>query len=979
MAPLLSAIAAAILFATARGLGADDAPEEPGPVMSGDVIFLWSHHGMSVDVDVGAARARWQLRGTWQGLVIERAAGPGVVNAGDLVHLRGHTGDCLEWQEDTESVGVWRGGCPEWEISHADGSAGVVLAGDAVHLKLTSASRYLDVEGNSDGLLRARWDLTGEWQTFRIEVEVRDAIQANGHITLAARLGNQRLDVSAKGEVRARWTSIGAWRALVLEADENLGPWSQSFAIAGGDGRAMHSGDKVTLWGANGKLVEAERDLVAARFSKQGLWQTFTIEKSGGGTIRRGDIVFLKAHTGSYVEVHDETVTAIGTAWALSSAFVIDLDTIDLDTGSSDRGVYRQGAFLFVLALALVVVVVYEALQPVAPPPKGGAPRLEALDAPRWIASAQIVACHFYKFSWGAAWTQFFFVLSGFVLSYVEMARPADKAPKVSQLRYVTHRLITLYPTYIFTIALGAMQWSHSALDHLTLPLHLLFMQAWFPIVYRRAGSDEWQWSGVQWAQVSWFVSVLVIYWLMLRPITRRVRKMSLNRCFAMLFALWAVSVFWWFIGDVVLKEQLGCTWVDKRCYSLYYDYIIYHGWIGMFHVFLAGIVMARVFVLTSMKDAEVGGPVFAETQKLALDPKRAPGIFRFGSVIGYAGYIILVVALRSEGYKKCETFFHNGGLLPLMLLVLVGGALGQDPMAKYLFQNRVFRILGRISYPQYLIQCNVWGMIMDIFPEEGALVPRQAVFPFALLVLSYVLERLVTRVGVEWLKPSKDKRPPSIVARAVALAESASLGRLGRRGARDPTARAASPRPPAPAPRPAGKALSMSLDMSAFFHGADLELPPEGRQHEAEAPPATLLTSSRSRRSSRWAAAAAAKAGAPEAPEAPPEPPLSSESSEETSSSSESPSTGTSRSEVDAAAGPFAAEEGGFPAIERSPPAAARRDGSPMSSGGSASPTVPHPAAHMAVAAPAAVAWAALHARQEATSRSDASQTSRI
>jgi len=97
-------------------------------------------------------------------------------------------------------------------------------------------------------------------------------------------------------------------------------------------------------------------------------------------------------------------------------------------------------------------------------PPKaaGGRPQLDTLDAIRWIASIQIVLSHFYfgantktfdlgYFSYqGKNWTQMFFILSGFILGYVEMARPTARDPKLSQLQYLRKRLITVYPVYFF-------------------------------------------------------------------------------------------------------------------------------------------------------------------------------------------------------------------------------------------------------------------------------------------------------------------------------------------------------------------------------------------------------------------------------------------------------------------------------------------------------------------------------------------------
>merc|ERR1712187_512185 len=99
----------------------------------------------------------------------------------------------------------------------------------------------------------------------------------------------------------------------------------------------------------------------------------------------------------------------------------------------------------------------------------------------------------------GALWTQFFFVLSGFVLSYVEMARPPHKVAKLSALQYLWKRLTTIYPTYLFVLVLTlcTMQ-PRSDFEWAILPLHAVLLQAWIPIL-----SDTNQCAAQQWVGVS--------------------------------------------------------------------------------------------------------------------------------------------------------------------------------------------------------------------------------------------------------------------------------------------------------------------------------------------------------------------------------------------------------------------------------------------------------------------------------------------
>ncbi|CAK0794261.1 unnamed protein product [Prorocentrum cordatum] len=183
------------------------------------------------------------------------------------------------------------------------------------------------------------------------------------------------------------------------------------------------------------------------------------------------------------------------------------------------------------------------------------APRLDALDAPRWLCSCMIVCYHFYKeelgvfAEWGSAWTQFFFVLSGFVLAYVEMARPVSKAPNISQLEYLRKRLITVYPTYLLALLLRMLtnRIYHPAFDWAVLPMHVLLIQSWVPICIEKEAhpreicvdfpiacgpADSHVLCATQrWNGVAWFMSCLVVYWLLLRPLARHFRTYSIGAC----------------------------------------------------------------------------------------------------------------------------------------------------------------------------------------------------------------------------------------------------------------------------------------------------------------------------------------------------------------------------------------------------------------------------------------------------------------
>ena len=100
--------------------------------------------------------------------------------------------------------------------------------------------------------------------------------------------------------------------------------------------------------------------------------------------------------------------------------------------------------------------------------------RLDYLDSVRGIAAMMVVVYHFIGWNWpdytkfhvasmvfnGADAVSFFFVLSGFVLSYKYFQ--SDKEVKMGN--YILKRILRLYPAFIFTIIVNYLYWNRALL-----------------------------------------------------------------------------------------------------------------------------------------------------------------------------------------------------------------------------------------------------------------------------------------------------------------------------------------------------------------------------------------------------------------------------------------------------------------------------------------------------------------------------------
>lgn len=178
-------------------------------------------------------------------------------------------------------------------------------------------------------------------------------------------------------------------------------------------------------------------------------------------------------------------------------------------------------------------------------------------------------------------------------------------------------------------------------------------------------------------------------------------------------------------------------------------------GPLGYAHVFVCGVAAARLFILIATRDADTGEVPGESTERLVLDKERAPLLMRYGCVAGYLLYAGLVAAFPNwKEHQGAFWVMHNGGMLPVMLLILLGGAVGADPLARHVFQSRPFLLLGRISYAQYLLQFNVMDMCIKNFPFPY----DRIIFVVALPLFAYLTEQCFTRVFTEWLRLKQQK-----------------------------------------------------------------------------------------------------------------------------------------------------------------------------------------------------------------------------
>jgi len=205
--------------------------------------------------------------------------------------------------------------------------------------------------------------------------------------------------------------------------------------------------------------------------------------------------------------------------------------------------------------------------------------------------------------------------------------------------------------------------------------------------------------------------------------------------------------------------------------------------------------VTARIFVLAALRDASTEERPTPSFERLILAQEGVPLLLRWGCCAGYLLWFAMAAAVKvlSPGAPNFYyIFFHNGGAVPSMALVLLGSATGVDPIAKVVFQSKAFKVLARVSYSQYLLQIPVAIFLayylcpgdakaqqrLPSSPQEPAFL---ASFPFVLLGAAYLAERFIGRPFTEWQRAREREGAPGLEDEVLAWYSSltAALHRL--------------------------------------------------------------------------------------------------------------------------------------------------------------------------------------------------------
>ena len=369
-----------------------------------------------------------------------------------------------------------------------------------------------------------------------------------------------------------------------------------------------------------------------------------------------------------------------------------------------------------------------------SPVPLSNAPRLpniKALTSVRFFAALHVALYHLVRpFTlWGplAAFmgsgyvgVSFFFILSGFILTYshaLEYQRE-ERPPS----RFWIARFARIYPLYLVSLLYGA--WFYRSLFHQKVHI-VAFVADLFAL-------QSWSIRAVNFFNVpAWSISVEAFFYLVFPFLLLRMRPPTRKVAIATIALFWAVAMA---LPVMALIRWPGASWSEAYdgTYGTNAVFAIRRIPLLMLPEFLAGVTLGWLYLLFPIKEK-------AASWIMTL------GLCALGITLFFGDRLPFVM-------------LHNGLLLPLFAVIILG-LCGTNWLSR-LMSNTGLVLLGEASFALYLIHFNINDWLKGHYPTQSigaALIKLAFLIPVSVLLHLY-LERPGRRIILNWWKSRQTK-----------------------------------------------------------------------------------------------------------------------------------------------------------------------------------------------------------------------------
>lgn len=340
-----------------------------------------------------------------------------------------------------------------------------------------------------------------------------------------------------------------------------------------------------------------------------------------------------------------------------------------------------------------------------------------------WLSSSSAVITYYDAVAHaGAFGVTFFFVLSGFVLTW--SARDTDTAP-----RFWRRRFLKIVPNYVLVWALAMVVFAAPYTDMTIGLLNLFMIQVWYPDFAINFGVNPAGWSlGVE--AVFYLTFPLLFHWIKKIPAHR------LN--------LWVVGVVAGIIATPLLSELLvpvGTAMMDTEpdtsVNQYFYSYILP---LPRVLDFVLGILVARSVMAGRWRN------------------------------IGMIWSGVLLAVSYVVGYFTPPIYSTRAVVVIPAALLIAAGAIADNEDRFTFCRNRVMVWLGDISFAFYLVHYTVMVGVWKLLGSKSYSAPEAAalmvLFMAAAILASWALYALIERpITQRWSNPKKKPvaEPPPV------------------------------------------------------------------------------------------------------------------------------------------------------------------------------------------------------------------------
>lgn len=326
----------------------------------------------------------------------------------------------------------------------------------------------------------------------------------------------------------------------------------------------------------------------------------------------------------------------------------------------------------------------------------------------------------------GHVWVGLFYVLSGFVLAYAN-PRPLDAS---GQRAFWTARFARLYPAYLLAFALYAPfaleRWEGSgaagiAKGAVVALACLTLTQAWLPPIARI------------WNPPGWSTSVVASFYLAFPRLLRVLAPRSRTALWVVAAAAWGASLGLPLLYVTIAPDGAGAEILARE--PRWLEALKFHP-LARAGEFVAGVALGLLVRTRGVRLGRAGGP--AALAALAA----GAALLAWGD----APYV----------------FLHNGLIVPLFAIVVLGLASDARSVLARLLGSRLGRDLGDASFALYALQDPLWRTARALHGDPA---PASAAFTAGFVVLAVVIAVAVSR-GLErparrWLRRWLALPPP--------------------------------------------------------------------------------------------------------------------------------------------------------------------------------------------------------------------------